>query len=164
MLTRDGDFLPYDALLIAVGARLRAPVRRRRVVAKPRGRVATWPGSCASSRTGRARSVAFVVPRGAAWPMDAYELAFVARLAAERGGSGGRVLVVTAESSPVEALGPAASEAVAEELAPRGESRSVTGVTGEPASPPLGVDRDGAPAGGPRPRPWRGWPTTPADS
>ena len=137
VLTRDGDFISYDALLIAVGARLRAPSGGV-VWSRSREGVSHFARLLRELEDGSARSVAFVVPRGAAWPMDAYELAFVARLAAERGGSGGRVLVVTAESSPVAALGPAASEAVAEELA-RAGIEVVTGVAGPP--PPLGVDR-----------------------
>ncbi len=83
---------------------------------------------------GTVRSVAFVVPPGAAWPMDAYELSFVARLAAERAGGATRVLLVTAENSPVEALGEAASEAVGEALA-HAEIELVTGVVDAGSAP-----------------------------
>ena len=59
--------------------------------------------------------------------MDAYELGFVARLAAQRAGGETRVLLVTAEESPVDALGPAASEAIGDELA-RAGIELITGV------------------------------------
>jgi sulfide:quinone oxidoreductase len=134
VLTRDGDFLHYDALLIAVGARLRRGSAPGATWSRSGQGVMDLARLLHELEDGTARSVAFVVPRGAAWPMDAYELAFVARLAAGRAGGGARVLVVTAEDSPVEALGPAASEAVGDELA-RAGIELVTGVD-EPGSSP----------------------------
>jgi sulfide:quinone oxidoreductase len=138
VLTRDGDFLPYDALLIAVGAQLH----------RSRAPCITWSrGSQGMSDLARllgelenetVRSIAFLVPRDAAWPMDAYELSLIARRAAARADVETRVLVVTAEQRPVEALGPAASEALADELA-RAGIEIETGV-GEPGPPP-DVDR-----------------------
>jgi sulfide:quinone oxidoreductase len=127
VLTRDGDFLPYDALLIAVGARVSR--RPGEDVAWSRGSqgVAALTALLLELEAGSVRSVAFVAPPAAAWPMDAYELAFVARLAAERAGGDTRVVLVTAEQAPVEALGAAASEAVADELA-RADIDFVTGV------------------------------------
>ena len=133
VLTHDGDFLPYDALLIAVGAQLR----------RSHGPGITWSrdgqGMSDLARllgeleSGTVRSIAFVVPHGAAWPMDAYELSFIAARARPEA----RVLVVTAEQRPAEALGAAASEALAGELT-RAGIEIETGVS-EPGSPP-GVD------------------------
>jgi sulfide:quinone oxidoreductase len=127
VLTRDGDFLPYDSLLVAVGARVSHRPGSGPIWSRTGEGVATLARLLRELEAGTARSVAFVVPPGAAWPMDAYELAFVARLAASRSGGESRVLVVTAERGPVEALGPAASEAVADELA-RADIEFVTGV------------------------------------
>jgi sulfide:quinone oxidoreductase len=106
ILTRDGDFLPYDTLVLALGARPRGPSQLPQFAQLLRG-----------LEGGDVRTAAVVVPHGAAWPVDAYELAFVATLAARRGASQARVLLVTAEESPLAAFGPAVSEAVAEELA-----------------------------------------------
>src|SRR3954452_10420941 len=94
VLTHDGDFLPYDALVLAVGAR-----------AGRGGPGETWSrgreGAAVLTRLlhdledGTVRSVAFVVPRQAAWPIDAYELSLIASLAARRADSAPRVLLLT---------------------------------------------------------------------
>lgn len=126
VLTHDGDFLPYDALLIAVGARVARPPSPGVMWSRGEG-VAVLTPLLRELEEGTVRSVALVVPRDAAWPMDAYELGFVARLAAQRAGGETRVLLVTAEESPVDALGPAASEAIGDELA-RAGIELITGV------------------------------------
>jgi sulfide:quinone oxidoreductase len=122
VMTHDGDFLDYDALLVAVGA----------TVARDRpGRTVWTHGSEGSVLSpllralegGAARSVAFVVPRGAAWPVDAYELALVAG----RVDAGAKIFLVTSEEHPMEWLGPAASEGVSKELA-RAEIELIAGV------------------------------------
>jgi sulfide:quinone oxidoreductase len=119
VLTHDGDFLSYDALVIAVGAR---PDHRDPDM--------TWSRSAdATARLGRileeieegaVRRLAIVVPPRAAWPVDAYEPALVASLAAERAASKTKISVFTAEKAPVEALGAATAEAIAAELARAG--------------------------------------------
>ena len=134
VLTHDGDFLPYDVLVVAVGAR---PSRQT-------GPGLTWSRADAAGsafaailrelEAGTVRSVAFVVPPRAAWPIDAYELSFVAGLAARRGGRGAKVFLVTAEERPLEALGAAAGEALRDELA-RAGIQLLTGVeTRRPAA------------------------------
>ena len=70
--------------------------------------------------------------------MDAYELSLIARRAVARAGVETTVLVVTAEQRPAEALGAAASEALAEELT-RAGIEVETGAL-EPGSSPS-VDR-----------------------
>jgi sulfide:quinone oxidoreductase len=127
ILTHDGDFLPYDALVVAVGSR----------TSRGEGAARTWIRGPESTtlfshllrglESGTVQSVAFVVPRGAAWPVDAYELAFVASLAAMRGKSRAKVLLLTAEGAPLQAFGPAVGEAVADELT-RAGIELVTGV------------------------------------
>ena len=74
-----------------------------------------------------------MVPRDAAWPMDAYELSLIAA----RAGAQARVSAPPS-NGPVEALGPAASEALADELARAGIEVETGAV--EPGSPP-NVDR-----------------------
>jgi sulfide:quinone oxidoreductase len=116
VLTRDGDFIPYDALLVAVGARV--PRGAPPGVMFERGREGrrAFAGLIRELEDGTAKSVAVVVPRAAAWPIDAYELSFVASLAARRGGGGAKVFLLTAEGRPLEALGEAASETIGDEL------------------------------------------------
>jgi sulfide:quinone oxidoreductase len=116
VLTRDGDFLPFDALVIALGARLD---RRHRELAWSRESAATtrFGRILEEIEAGEVGSLALVVSPDAAWPVDAYELALVAARAAGERGSDTKVSVVTAERAPLEALGAGVTEAVAAELA-----------------------------------------------
>ncbi len=112
VLTKGGDSVPYDVLVVATGARsrdavpgavsFRGPMNAgaveqviERVVASP------------------ALRVAFTAPAGPRWLLPLYELALLsAATLVERGVSSPRLVVVTAEHEPLEVLGPAASEAV----------------------------------------------------
>src|SRR5215217_61340 len=126
VLTHDGDFVPYDALVIAVGART-----------DHRGADTTWRrgGNGAAQfvrilqelEAGSIRSVAFLVPPRAAWPVDAYELALVASLAAQRAGSAAKISLFTAEEAPLRAFGRGTAGATSAELA-RSGIELVTGV------------------------------------
>jgi sulfide:quinone oxidoreductase len=138
VLTHDGDFLPYDALVIAVGAH---PDHRHPDM--------TWSRSADSTagfgriveeiEAGAVRRLAFVVPPRAAWPVDAYELALVASLAAERAASKAKISVFTAEKAPLEALGAGTAEAIAAELARAG----IELVPGVAATLPVQTDEAG---------------------
>ena len=64
--------------------------------------------------SGKVANVAVVIPRGARWPLPAYELALV--IAWSTHGTGAQVTLMTAEEEPLGALGSAATEAVAREL------------------------------------------------
>jgi len=116
LLTDDGSFIEYDILVVAVGPH--SP-RERQELTWRRGPDATrrFAGILEEIERGVAGSLAIVVPPRAAWPVDAYELALVASLAAARGGSDARVSLITAEQAPLEAFGEAAAEAIAAELA-----------------------------------------------
>src|SRR3954454_15305086 len=115
-----GVELPYDALVVAVGAipypafahgvpfdRARAPER--------------FDALLAGLASGRASSVAVVVPRGSTWTLPGYELAMMLRAF---GGAGPtarpRGTVVTAEGQPLRAFGPPATEMIRRELAASG--------------------------------------------
>jgi hypothetical protein len=65
-------------------------------------------------RPARERSIAVVVPRGARWPLPAYDLALV--IAWSSSAADPRVTLITAEDRPLGALGPAAADAVMREL------------------------------------------------
>jgi sulfide:quinone oxidoreductase len=83
VLTRGGDLLPYDSLVVAVGARPARPGVGDGWFRGARG-TALMAEVLRELEAGRAQRVAFVVPDRAAWPVDAYELALVAALAAEK--------------------------------------------------------------------------------
>jgi sulfide:quinone oxidoreductase len=115
VLTHDGDFLPYDVLVVAVGAHA---AHRRDDLGWSRSAESTarFGRILKEIESGAVRSLALVVPPRAAWPLDAYELALVAALAAARAGSGAKVSLFTAERTPLEAFGSHASGAIAAEL------------------------------------------------
>jgi sulfide:quinone oxidoreductase len=140
LLTDDGSFLDYDALVVAVGPH---PERSRQDLIWRRGPDATqrFARILEEIERGEARTLAVVVPPRAAWPVDAYELALVASLAAARAEADVRVSLITAERAPLEALGEAASEAVAAELA-RAEIALVAGVDARLAGGREVVDGD----------------------
>src|SRR5215213_826637 len=117
--TTDGQAIPYDALLLAVGARTKVPYEHVTVFddAQPDE---TYRGVVQDVEEGYTRSVALLLPDGPAWPLPVYELAL---MTAERAYSMGMDLaidVVTAEPEPLAAFGHAASEALQVVLAERG--------------------------------------------
>src|SRR6476620_4816342 len=72
--TDGGDELGYDALLIAIGARMRRAVPRVMTFEGP-GYVEPMHGLVQDLETGYTRSVAFVAPAGVAWTLPIYERA-----------------------------------------------------------------------------------------
>jgi sulfide:quinone oxidoreductase len=110
VLTQDGDFVPFDALIVAVGAHHSRAFPRGLTWGRGPEAEAGFAELLRELEGGTARSVAFVVPPGAAWPVDAYELALVAASA------GGEIHLLTAEEAPLAAFGPAAGRVAAEEL------------------------------------------------
>jgi sulfide:quinone oxidoreductase len=110
--TWDGRDLPYEILLVAIGA--------NPVVAIPGSVTVRGPGYTGRFRTvlrdldeRRLRHLAFVVPAGASWPLPLYELALMtASHAIARGLRKYRISIVTPEEEPLQLFGPAASSAV----------------------------------------------------
>src|SRR5215211_2653947 len=105
LLTRDGDRIAFDALVVAVGAEKHFTIREAiqwHQDERERGAFAQLLRDLAA---GSARSAAFVVPPSAGWPLAAYELALVAATAGQGGGEAPGVLLATAEDRPLEALG-----------------------------------------------------------
>ena len=103
----------YDALVLAVGARHVDAVAGAMPFrgAKDATGLKTL---LAESRSGRHRSVAFVVPGGRTWPLPMYELALhTSAWLAERGVGGVPLMLVTPEREPLAAFGSGASQEVA---------------------------------------------------
>ena len=71
----------------------------------------------AELETGEAQSLAFVIPGGATWSLPAYELALLtASYVRERALTGIELGVITPEAEPLQLFGPAASDAIREQL------------------------------------------------
>ena len=118
--------IPYDVLLVAVGA---VPT-----LAVPGALTFRGPADTERIRTlleeiavGDVRRVAFAVPWGAVWSLPIYELALMtaAHLGAHQI-QGVELSLVTPEEEPLQLFGPAGSEAVAELL----DERDITLVAG----------------------------------
>jgi sulfide:quinone oxidoreductase len=124
VLTREGDTVDFDFLLLAAGARSKRVLRQGHVWERG-GDPSFLDQIIVEIVAGEVHSVAVAVPRGARWPLPAYELALV--LAWTATGTDARVAVITAEERPLGALGHEATDAVARELAAAGVEL-ITGV------------------------------------
>jgi sulfide:quinone oxidoreductase len=114
--TSQGQTINYDALLLAVGARLTRPFEHVTLFDDAHADDA-YHGVVQDVEGGYTRRVALVLPDGPAWLLPAYELALMTAVRAESMGQEGvSVNVVTPEPAPLAALGEAASNAVAELL------------------------------------------------
>jgi sulfide:quinone oxidoreductase len=111
--TAEGRSLPYDGLLVAVGARVTTPYEHVTVFDDARPDE-TYRGLVQDVEGGYTRSVALLLPDGPAWPLPVYELAL---MTAERAWSMNMedlsIHLVTPEPAPLAAFGPQASDAVA---------------------------------------------------
>jgi sulfide:quinone oxidoreductase len=114
--TVEGGSLPYDALLLAVGARGEVPYEHVTVFDDAHADD-TYRGIVQDIEEGYTQSVALLLPDGPAWPLPIYELAL---MTAQRADSMWieelGVHIVTAEPEPLAAFGHGASQAVAELL------------------------------------------------
>jgi sulfide:quinone oxidoreductase len=72
----DGGLIGYEALLVAVGGRPRAPFRGAITYGLP-GSEARMHGLVQDLEAGYVKRVAFVVPPGATWALPVYELALM---------------------------------------------------------------------------------------
>ena len=117
--TGHGDPLPYDALLLAMGA--------RQYIAVPGA--LTYRGSqdspafsriLAEALSGEVKTLAFVIPSRVSWPLPLYELALqtATRLASERVEA--EIRLITPEEAPLGVFGREGSEVVGGLLADKG--------------------------------------------
>src|SRR5579872_1890416 len=111
-LTRSGERLGYDDLVVAVGAHA-VPLVPGALAFRGRPDVPALREMLRDLDARRISHVVFALPAGNAWPVPLYELALVtaARIAAQR--LPAQVSVVSAERAPLERFGREAGEAVA---------------------------------------------------
>ena len=114
--TSGGEAVQYDALLLAIGARLTNPFEHVTLFDDANADEA-YRGIVQDVEEGYTRSLALVLPEGPAWLLPAYELALMtAERAASMGEEGLGIDVVTPEPAPLAVLGEGASTAVSELL------------------------------------------------
>ena len=139
LLTRDGDIVEFDYLLLAPGERPRRPLAQGYLWERG-GDPSFLDEIIGQIAAGKVSSVAVAIPRGARWSVPAYELALV--LAWSAAGTGAGIALITAEERPLGALGSAAAHAIAEELEQAGVE-TITGVelvdAPERGAPPMTV-------------------------
>src|SRR5215208_7231587 len=118
--TWDGRELPFDVLLVAIGASADTAVPGSVMIQGP-GYTGRFRNVLRELDSHEVRHVAFAVPAGASWPLPLYELALMtAAHVAERGLRKVRLSLVTPESAPLELFGPVASQTVSDLLVERG--------------------------------------------
>jgi sulfide:quinone oxidoreductase len=118
--TASGEQLPYDLLLLALGAKT--------IEALPGVLTFTGPKAGPELATvledavhGEIKRVVFAIPPGAAWPMPLYELALLTRAyLVDRGATSVSIALVTPETSPLELFGEQVADVVAQLLEERG--------------------------------------------
>ena len=115
-----GATLSYDTAVLALGARPREAVPGA-LTFRGSEDLAAFEALLERVTAGEIHRIAFVVPRGATWPLPLYELALLtAEYLVEHLTRGVEVVLATPEERPLELFGDAASTAIAQLLELRG--------------------------------------------
>ena len=131
--TEGGLALPYDALMLGLGARMRAPWSHGLTI-DDRHMDDLLHGLIQDVEGGYLHSLAFVSPGRMGWPLPIYELALMTAARAYDVQMQLDITVVTPEEAPLAIFGDAASEAVTALLADAG----ITTITSAYAQVPDG--------------------------
>jgi sulfide:quinone oxidoreductase len=116
--TANGAQLPYDALLLGVGARLHQMYAHATTVDDAR-MDELLHGLVQDVEGGYVRRLAVVIPAPMPWPLPAYELALMASERAWDMQTDLEITLLTPERTPLEIFGPEASRALADMLSGR---------------------------------------------
>lgn len=111
--TRDGAVLPYEALVLAVGARRLPPLPGMLLYGDPSSRTA-FARLLDAAEQGQIEHLLFSVPFGVHWSLPLYELAVMT--ARRLKGRGVRIAIVSPEKAPLEVFGGRASGRLVEHL------------------------------------------------
>ena len=136
VLTRDGDAVPYDMLVLAIGAKPEREWQSPAVLTYHGGRDS--PGYRVllnQLREGRVTKVAFVKPAATSWPLPLYDLALMtAAECAAHGQCDVELTLITPEQEPLGIFGTTAGAAIRRLLDERGVTLYTNsyGVPGRP--------------------------------
>ncbi len=111
ILTTDGDTLPFDALLVAIGGRI-TPAFEHVLSYRDAEADEMFGGIIQDIEGGYSKSVAFIAPEGPVWPLPLYELALMTAERALSQDMNVGLSIITPEPTPLASFGRAASEAV----------------------------------------------------
>jgi sulfide:quinone oxidoreductase len=117
--TDSGDDLPYDALLLALGARIHTRYTHAYTI-DDRHLDDILHGLLQDVEGGYVKRLAFVVPARMAWQLPVYELALMTAARALETDAALSITIVTPEESPLAIFGSGASEAVSKLLGEAG--------------------------------------------
>jgi sulfide:quinone oxidoreductase len=116
VVTEDGARLPYDALLVAVGAQSIASLPAA-TTWTPERDPEVFGGLLRDLEEGYTKRVAFIVPPGNTWPLPAYELALMTAWDARGMNMDDvQVTIYTPEAAPLAVFGLAASAGIRDDL------------------------------------------------
>jgi sulfide:quinone oxidoreductase len=122
--TESGERLSYDALLLALGARLYRRHRHALTIDDER-MDELLHGLIQDIEGGHVHSLAIVIPSGHAWPLPAYELALMTAARAYDANAELAITIATPEDSPLAIFGQRASDGVRQLL----EENGITTIT-----------------------------------
>jgi sulfide:quinone oxidoreductase len=134
VLTRDGEWLGFDHLLLAVGASA-LPAPEAWLPWPAQGEPGVLYGLLAAIGSGGFERIAVVVPERTGWPLAGYELAAILGAAADATGSPARVSLLAEARRPLAPLGDEVEALVGAELA-RAGVEVAAGATVRPYVPP----------------------------
>ena len=117
--TQGGGVLPYDTLVLALGARVVEGVRGALTFRGPQD-VARARAVVDAVKDATVCRLVFAVPEGTTWSLPAYELALQTAAVARGVAPWAKLALVTPEPAPLAVFGPAVSDAVAGLLADAG--------------------------------------------
>lgn len=131
--TGSGEQLSYDALLLALGAKLQARFEHA-LTLDDRRLDEQMHGLIQDVEAGYTHKLAFLIPSQAAWPLPAYELALMTARRAWDMQVDVSITIVTPEDAPLALFGTTVSRAV-EELLEQHEILTITSAHAETPAP-----------------------------
>jgi sulfide:quinone oxidoreductase len=140
--TRDGPPVPYDALLLALGAIPEPALAGALTFAGPRDVLAVME-ALERLQTDRRHRLAFVAVSGTAWTLPLYELALLTAAHGRAAGLELGIELVTTESAPLAVFGTEASAAVSARLAAAGIHVRTGAFAGEVSEGKLWLELEG---------------------